>query len=147
MFFTPITPDRPYRIRFEHRPWYLYIAVQCDVTNYAIAKKYWTEILAMQSRRHYERVLIDKDVASSMPLQDVVMLVSEIMNLGCHDVRFAIYDRNYDAERCAVEEMVGTNRGLKVRMCATFEEAQTWLFAGDSHMMPATSPEAPRIAA
>ena len=146
MFFAPVTTDKPYRIMFEHRPWYLYVAIRCETTTYAVAKKYWSEILALQNHRRYERVLIDKDVANSMPLHDVVMLVSEISHLGCHDVKFAIYDHNYDAERCAVEEMVGTNRGLKVRMCATFQEAQTWLFASDVHLMPTTD-ETPRMAA
>ncbi len=147
MFFAPVTTDKPYRIMFEHRPFYLYVAVQCETTNYAIARKYWAEIIGMQTRRRYERVLIDKDVANSMPLHDVVMLVSEIMNLGCHDVRFAIYDRNFDAERCAVEEMVGTNRGLKVRMCSSFQEAKDWLFEWGLQPTPAAGTEHRRLAA
>ena len=147
MFFAPVTTDKPYRIMFEHRPFYLYVAVQCETANYAIARKYWAEIIGLQTRRRYERVLIDKDVVNSMPLHDVVMLVSEIMNLGCHDVKFAIYDRHFDAERCAVEEMVGTNRGLKVRMCSTFDEAKSWLFGWDTHTAPSAAGDAPRLAA
>lgn len=125
--FAPATSERPYRIRFEHRPWYLFVAIQCETTNYAIAKKYWTEIMAMQTLRGYERVLIDKDVVNSMKRHDVVMLVSEIAHSGCHDVKFAIYDRKYDPERCAIEEMVGANRGLKVKICRDVGEAQRWL--------------------
>jgi hypothetical protein len=103
------------------------VAVQAETSNYAIAKRYWAEILAMQLRRGYDRVLIEKDVVNSMPLHDVVMLVSELAHSGCHDVKFAIYDRNYDPERCGVEEMAGTSRGLKVKICSETAEAERWL--------------------
>lgn len=125
--FAPATSDKPYRILFEHRPQYLFVAIECETTNYAIAKKYWTEILSMQHRRGYDRVLIDKNVINSMAMPDVIMLVSELAHSGCHDVRFAICDRRYDPERCGFEEMVGTNRGLKVRISATMREALDWL--------------------
>jgi hypothetical protein len=125
--FAPTSLSRPYQILFEHRPGYLYVLIRCETTNYTIAKKYWAEILEMQLRRGYERVLIDKDVANSMPTHDVIMLVTELSHLGCHDVKFAIYDRNYDVDRCGFEEMVGTNRGLKVRICGAVDEALAWL--------------------
>jgi len=125
--FAPATVNSPYQLLFEHRPEYLYVMIRCESTNYTIAKKYWAEILTMQVRRGYERVLIDKDFVNSMPMHDVVMLVTELSHLGCHDVKLAIYDRNYDAERCGFEEMVGTNRGLKVRICDTVNGAMEWL--------------------
>ena len=125
--FTPATQDRPYQIFFEHRPEYLYVALRCETSNYAIAKKYWTEILTMQLSRGYERVLIDKDIVNSMPMHDVVMLVAELATRGCHDVKLAIYDRKYDSERCGFEQMVGTNRGLQVKICDSMSEARVWL--------------------
>jgi hypothetical protein len=125
--FSPATQNRPYQIIFEHRPEFLYVMIRCETTNYAISKKYWTEILTMQLRRGYERVLIDKNIVNSMPMHDVVMLVTELAHMGCHDVKLAIYDRNYDATRCGFEEMVGTNRGLQVRICDSLGEARNWL--------------------
>lgn len=127
MFLVSPTSDKPYRIFFEHRPQYLYVMIKCETTNYAIAKKYWAEIFAMQHRRGYEHVLIDKDVTNSMPMPDVVLLVSELAHSSCRDVKIAIYDRNYDPERCGFEEMAGSNRGLKVRICGKLSEAEAWL--------------------
>jgi hypothetical protein len=127
--YAPASIDKPYQILFEHRPEFLYVKIRCETTNYAISKKYWTEILAMQIRRGYERVLIDKDIVNSMPSHDVVMLVAELASSGCHDVKFAIYDRHYDPRRCGFEEMVGTNRGLKVKICDSLSEARDWLTA------------------
>ena len=127
--FAPATLDRPYHIHFELRPEFLYVMIRCETTNYAISKKYWNEILAMQLDRGYQRVLIDKDIVNSMPMHDVVILVAEIASSGCHDVKFAIYDRHYDPRRCGFEEMVGTNRGLKVKICDSLSEARNWLTA------------------
>jgi len=129
---APPTRNKPYRILFEHKPRYLYVRIQCETSNYAIAKKYWTEILAIQNHRGYDRVLIDKDITNSMPMHDVVLLVSELAQSGCHDVKFAIYDRNYNVERCGFEEMASTNRGLKVRICAAIDEAENWLVAAST---------------
>ena len=146
--FAPATSEKPYRILFEHRPRYLYVAIECETSNYAIARRYWSEILAMQTRRGYERVLIDKDVANSMALHDVVMLVSELAHSGCHDVKFAVYDRNYDAERCGIEEMAGTSRGLKVKICRGVDEAEQWLAASVApSAMPPPNDYAARMAA
>jgi len=125
--FAPATLDRPYHIHFELRPEFLYVMIRCETTNYAISKKYWNEILAMQLDRGYQRVLIDKDIVNSMPMHDVVILVAEIASSGCHDVKFAIYDRHYDPRRCGFEEMVGTNRGLKVKISDSLSEARNWL--------------------
>lgn len=125
--FPPTSRNRPYQIYFEHRPGYLYVLVRCLSTNYTIAKKYWAEILEMQLQRGYERVLIDKDILYSMPIHDVIMLVAELSHLTCHDVKFAIHDRNYNAKRCGFEELMGTNRGLNVRICGEMNEALEWL--------------------
>jgi hypothetical protein len=112
---------------FEHRPEYLYVYVKSDVISYEIAKRYWVEILAMQHRRRYDRILVDKDISRSLAPHDVFTLVSELAHSGCSGVRFAIVDRYYDEERSPFEEMVGTNRGLDVKVLADGDEAEEWL--------------------
>lgn len=131
ILFAPT--DKPYKIYFEHRPGYLYVRVRSEATNYAIAKQYWGEILAMLHHRNYERVLVDKDIGQPLPTPDLVTLVSELAHSGCNNVMFAILDRQYDAERCGFEELVGTSRGLQVRFCRTFDEAKYWLVGTSVH--------------
>jgi hypothetical protein len=133
--------DKPYKIYFEHRPGYLYVRVRSETTNYAIAKQYWVEILAMLHHRNYEHVMVDKDIDQPLQTPDLVMLVSELVQSGCSNVMFAILDRQYDAERCGFEELVGTSRGLQVRFCRTFDEAKCWL-TGPS-IAPALLTQAP----
>lgn len=125
ILFAPTA--KPYRILFEHRPQYLYVRIHAETTNFAIAKQYWAEILTMLRHRQYNRVLVDKDIGTALQTPDLIMLVSELVNSGCHDVMFAILDRNYDAKRCAFEELAGTSRGLMVRFCADANEAESWL--------------------
>ena len=120
-------PTRSYQICFEHRPEYLYVYVKSDAITYEIAKQYWVEILSMQHRRKYNRVLVDKDISGTLPLHDVFTLVSELAHSGCAGVKFAIADRHYDAQRSPFEEMVGTNRGLNARVCSDLVEARGWL--------------------
>lgn len=127
LMHLPNASDKPYRILFEHRPDYLYVRLQAEATSFAIARRYWTEVLSMQRRRRYGQVILDKDVGGSLPAYDVVSLVSEIVRSGVHDVSFAIVDRNYDEERCGFEEMAGTSRGLSVKFCRTLAEAEALL--------------------
>ena len=119
--------DRPYKIRFEDRPGYLYVMVQVETSNYAIAKKYWIEILTMQRRRGYDRILLDKQVVNSMPIHDAIMLMSELAHSRSRHLTLAIHDRNYDAERCRFEEMAGSSRGLSLKICSRMSEALAWL--------------------
>jgi len=121
--------NKPYRIVFESRPLYLHVTIRCGTTSYPIEKRYWTEILSMQRRLGYDRVLIDRDIADPPPMHDVVLLASELAHSGTRNVKFAIYDRNYDAKRCGFEEMAGTNRGLEVKICGNLSEAENWLSA------------------
>lgn len=144
---APPTRNKPYRILFEHKPRYLYVMIQCETSNYAIAKKYWGEILAIQEHRGYDRVLIEKDVTNPMPMSDVVLLVSELANSGCHDVKFAVYDHNYNLERSGFEEMASNSRGLKLRVCNSMAEAENWLTTEMFTVAVPASGSANRVAA
>lgn len=117
------TIDKPYHIFFEHRPSYLYVRVQSGSTDYAMAKRYWAEILRVLHQRNYTKVLVDKDIGEPLAPADTVILLSELAHSGCRGVKFAVFDRRYDCERCSFEEMVAINRGLKIRVCHTIEEA------------------------
>lgn len=125
-------PTKSYEICFEHRADYLYVYVKDDHMTYESAKQCWNEILAIQHRKRYNKVLIDKDIARPLPIYFVVTLVSELAHSGCAGVKFAIADRHYDAERNPFEETVAANRGLNVKICPSLPEAEAWLVDNDS---------------
>src|SRR6266404_9451547 len=106
---------RPYKLYFEHRPDYLLAYVHSRTISFDIAKGYWVEILSLLHHRRYKRVLLQKDVPQRLAAHEVFDLVSEIAHSGCKDISFGIFDLHYIEERCRFEEMVGTNRGLRLK--------------------------------
>lgn len=122
-------PARPYQLYFEHRPGYLYAFVHSETISFDIARGYWVEILSMLHRRHYRRVLVEKDVRERLPAHDVFTLVSELALSGMKGVSLAIFDHQYDKQRSEFEEMVGTNRGLKVRILGDRIKSENWLMS------------------
>lgn len=124
-----LIPGRPYQLFFEHRPDCLYVYVGSEKINLEIATQYWVEILSLLHRRRYSGVLLDKDISQPLETHDVVTIVSRLAHTGHSDVSFAICDRFYDEERCKFEQLVGTNRGLNVRIVPTVQEAEAWLAA------------------
>ena len=129
-------PTRPYRLFFEHRPDYLFAYVHSETISFEIARGYWVEILSMLHHRKYKRILIEKDVPQRLAAHDVFELVSELAHSGCAGIHFAIFDRNFDAERCAFEEMVGTNRGLHVKIGGDRRELERWLLSQSTLIRP-----------
>ena len=122
-----ILPGRPYQLFFEHRPGCLYVYVGSETNSLEIATQYWVEILSLLHRRRYSGVLLDKDIAQPLAAHDVCTIVSRLAHTGHSDVSFAICDRFYDEERCKFEELVGTNRGLNLKIVPTVREAEIWL--------------------
>ena len=119
--------SRIYDIRFEHRPHSLYVRVFGDEHSYDVAKRYWKHIVAMLHRRHYERVLVDKDFPQQLSIAASHLLMSELAHSGCRTTKVAIVDRNYDEDLSHFEEMVATNRGLTVRYFSNLDSAEEWL--------------------
>ena len=122
-----ILPTRPYQLFFEHRPEYLFAYVQSHEMSYEIARGYWVEILSMLHRRRYKRVLVEKNIAQPLAPHDVLELVTEVAHSGCNSTVFAVYDRYFDPERSKLEEMIGTNRGLRLKIGDDVGALERWL--------------------
>ena len=122
-----VLPTRPYQLFFEHRPEYLFAYVHSAEISYEIARGYWVEILSMLHRRRYKRVLVEKNIALPLAPHEVLDLVSEVSNSGCNSTVFAVYDHYFDADRSKLEEMMGTNRGLRLKIGDDAATLERWL--------------------
>lgn len=129
MLVNTAAPARDYSLYFEHRPQYLYVRVDINDVSYETTRRYWNEIVSMQHRRDYSRILVDNDVANELPTQDLFTFVSDLATSGLDGVSFVIRPRSYDSDACEFEEMVGTNRGLSLKVCGTIDNAEHWAVA------------------
>ena len=121
--------DRSFELNFEHRPRYLYVAVWGPENSYAIAREYWRRTVALLRRRHYDRVLIDKDFHQPLRTAEAFRLVSELAHSQCH-ARIAVVERPYDEEHARFEQLVGMNRGLQIAIFPDIRQAEAWLLVG-----------------
>ena len=118
-------PTRDYSLSFEHRPEYLYVRVDTDEgVNYETTRRYWNEIVAMRHRRHYSRILVDNDVVNELPAHELFTFVSDLAYAGLDGVSFVIRPRNYEPDACEFEELVGSNRGLRLKVCGSLDHAE-----------------------
>jgi len=127
MISAVATPTRVYDIRFEHRPHNLYVRVFGDEHSFEVARDYWKRIVSMLHRRHYQKVLVDKDFPQQLSVAASHLLVSELAHAGCRTTKIALVDRNFDEDMSHFEEMVAKNRGLKIKYFSDLDSAESWL--------------------
>jgi hypothetical protein len=127
MAFAAVAPARVYDIRFEHRPHNLYVRVFGDTQSYEVAREYWHRIVGVLHRRHYAKVLVDKDFPQKLSVAAAHLLISELAHSGCRTTKVAVVDRNYDEELSQFEEVVATSRGLKIKYFSDLDSAENWL--------------------
>ncbi|HQZ94864.1 MAG TPA: hypothetical protein PLP21_01025 [Pyrinomonadaceae bacterium] len=119
--------EKPYELRFEHRPAYLYVSLRGEANNYEIAKRYWGEIIRMHNMREYTRVLIEKQISRSLDTQDVFRIVTEVAFMARTGTKFAFFAQHFDAEKSEFAELVANNRGLNLKYFTSLPSAERWL--------------------
>jgi len=85
-------------------------------------------------KENLDRILIDgREASSSASTVDVWTLANDLGTLGLsREYRVAVLNRpKDDFDRMAFLELCATNRGYQLRAFRDFEEAFTWLTAGD----------------
>jgi hypothetical protein len=123
---TP-TNRKAYDIRFENRSDHLYVYLKGSKTDFESSSRYWSEIVGMNSLRHYDRVLIEKDLNEALTTGEVFNVLSNVAFVSRDRVKFAIFDHNYDYRKNQFEEVVATNRGLDIKIFDEMDKAKEWL--------------------
>jgi hypothetical protein len=122
---------KPYSITFELRPDYLYAYIQGDNDNYEISNAYWLEVSIECAKHRAEKLLVDEDLASSMPsMSEVFQGASERSFMGLAGLKIAFVDRHSDQqEQNLFGELVATNRGLFCKVFSNFADGESWLMS------------------
>lgn len=125
---TDFAVPKPYDIRFEYRPGYLYVFVEGEHDSYAISRQYWQEIADACKENVVKKVLVEEDIAELVSMSDIFRLVSELGQIGFTGIKVAFVDRQLDhASLNEFGVLVGVNRGLVGKAFSNTAEAEEWL--------------------
>jgi len=117
-------------LNLRHESGFLHVQVQGKNTAENVAA-YLAQVREACRERSCKAVLIEENLSgASLPLLQMFELASRgSENLRRLSLRIAYVDVNpeHDAERIRFAQTVASNRGVDVRVCATVEEARTWL--------------------
>ena len=119
---------KPYQIKFERRPNYLYAYVNGERDSLAISLGFWREIAAECERAQARKILIEEDIEESVSMVEMYQIAAEIPKMGFSGALIAFVDRfleQQDVNRFG--ELVANNRGLRGKIFNDVKEAEKWL--------------------
>ncbi|HEX8250184.1 MAG TPA: hypothetical protein VF599_18570 [Pyrinomonadaceae bacterium] len=120
--------SKPYLIRFERRPDYLYAYVGGEHDSLAISLAFWREIAAECRNAQAKKVLIEEDIEESVSMVEMYQIAAEITQMGFAGVLIAFVDRFLEQQHLnEFGELVATNRGLRGKTFNDIKEAEKWL--------------------
>lgn len=121
---------KPYFIKFEQRPGFLYVYVQGQKDSLDISIAYWTEILEFCEGKNVSRLLVEEDFATDNTLFDTYELISRGQQTSMAKVKVAFVDRHQDQMKTNLfGETVAYNRGLIGKVFSDVGKAEEWLLS------------------
>jgi hypothetical protein len=128
MNYPDSSDPKPYRIKFEHRPQYLYAHVSGEHDSVKISISYWRDIADECRRTETAKVLVDEDIAEAVSKLETYKIANEISKIGFTNVLVAFVDRYLEHQEAnQFGELVASNRGLRVKVFNDTETAEKWL--------------------
>lgn len=122
---------KPYDIRFEHRPEYLYAYVSGEKDTVEISTQYWDEIAEECRKNDSKKVLVEEDISEALAsVFELYQFATELPNLGFAGIYIAFVDRYIEQNDLnEFVELVASNRGLMGRVFNDVKEAEKWLLS------------------
>jgi len=120
--------SKPYQIKFEPRPDYLYAYVGGAHDSLAISLGFWREIAAECRKTQAGKILIEEDIEESVSMLEMFQVAAEIPKMGFGNALIAFVDRFLEQQDLnEFGELVATNRGLRAKVFNNVPEAEKWL--------------------
>lgn len=120
--------SKPYQLKFENRPEYLYASITAERETLEICEAIWSEIAQQCSREKCGKLLVEQDIPDVdmsyfEKYECVNKLISVFMKI---DIAFAgSYIEQMQLNKFT--ELVATNRGLSFKVFNNFDAAEKWL--------------------
>lgn len=123
-------PIHGYTLTFEDRPGYLYAYVEGEHDSYEISRSFWDRVSEQARTSGALRIMVDENIAESVPLADVFKLASEIPEMAFGQARIAFVDRYLEQHEInAFGELVAQNRGANGKLFNEVGAAEKWLLS------------------
>lgn len=123
------TAPKPYLLKVEHRPDYLYVYIEGEHDSYAISHAYWTEISLECERVKASRLMVDENLIENVSVAEMYQIASEIPGMFS-GISIAFVDRHADqAELNEFGELVAVNRGVTGKFFVDEKDAEEWLLS------------------
>jgi len=121
--------NKPYELTFEPREQYLFVRIQAETINRAIALRYLNEIAEKCAELKLDRIMLERLIPATMSNTDTFFVVGDLPQiLGGR--RFAVINPHASNEDSLdFSALVGANRGARYRVFQNAEDAEAWLLS------------------
>ena len=125
---------KPYKLKFEERPSYLYVRVEGSERRPSRAADYLKEITSECRRSDCSRVVIEKHVLGRLAMWDIFSVATGFPLMGSKLTKIAVVDEHLKrSERNEFSVMVGRESGLDLHVFTNVAEAENWVLDDASH--------------
>lgn len=119
---------KPYRVRVEKRPDYLYAQVSGNALGRDTTVEYLREITEACRRYQCTNVIIDNTMPPSFAISDLFFVATRFPRFGVELTKVAIVDKELQtSDRDEFSVMVGRKAGLDVHIFSNIRQAEKWI--------------------
>ena len=125
---------KPYELKFEHKPSYLYVRVESCERRPSSAVDYLKDITNHCRQDDCRKVVIEKRIPGRLGVWDVFSVATRFPLMGKKLTKIAVVDKYLErSERKEFSVMVGRESGLDFHVFTTMSEAERWLLDDNDH--------------
>ncbi len=117
-----------YKLKFEYCADYLFARVGGGKDSLKLSKEYWLRILTEGKNRQFNKILIEEDLDGVLTSSEIYDFSVWLSKQNFNNIFVAFTDLHTDhLESNQLSELIATNRGFRVRVFPSKDEAIEWL--------------------
>ena len=120
---------KPYELKIENRPHYLYALVKSDSSRPTIARDYLKDITDKCRENRCTRLVIENQLPQTFWVWDLFAVATQFPSLGIECTKVAIIDKLAPVKNEEFSVVVGRQCGLDVHVFTDLRAAEMWLLA------------------
>lgn len=122
--------EKPYELKFEELPNYLFADVKADRNDVATTVMWFGEIIEKCREIGVNLLLVKLTVPEALTMPEMFDAAAGVVALGIRGIKIAFVDPVPEHfEKNSFAELVGTNRGANAKVFVNIDEAESWLLS------------------